>query len=81
MLFEQIYIYLLSFHKLGWLRLDERNKPFVQAGEVFIDKIHHARAEDCATQRYRSVLDASYYINSDNNVNLFLILWIRDNFN
>uniref|UniRef100_A0A1I8BFN7 Phlebovirus glycoprotein G2 fusion domain-containing protein n=1 Tax=Meloidogyne hapla TaxID=6305 RepID=A0A1I8BFN7_MELHA len=56
-----------DFHKLGWLRLDERNKPFVQAGEVFIDKIHHARAEDCATQRYRSVLDASYYINSDNN--------------
>uniref|UniRef100_A0A914LL11 Uncharacterized protein n=1 Tax=Meloidogyne incognita TaxID=6306 RepID=A0A914LL11_MELIC len=56
-----------DFHKLGWLRLDERNKPFVQAGEVFIDKIHHARAEDCATQRYRSVLDASYYINADNN--------------
>ena len=53
---------------MGWLRLDERNKPFVQAGEVFIDKIHHARAEDCATQRYRSVLDASYYINADNNV-------------
>ncbi|KAF7636256.1 hypothetical protein Mgra_00004245, partial [Meloidogyne graminicola] len=57
-----------DFHKLGWLRLDERNKPFVQAGDIFIDKIHHARVEDCSNQRFKSVLDASYYINSDNNL-------------
>ncbi|KAL3101965.1 hypothetical protein niasHS_003374 [Heterodera schachtii] len=56
-----------DFHKLGWFRLDEKGRPFVQYGEVFLDKIHHARADDCAEQRFRSVLDASYYVNGDNN--------------
>uniref|UniRef100_A0A183C0X9 HAP2-GCS1 domain-containing protein n=1 Tax=Globodera pallida TaxID=36090 RepID=A0A183C0X9_GLOPA len=56
-----------DFHKLGWFRLDEREQPFVQSGEVFLDKIHHARVDDCAEQRFRSVLDASYYVNGDNN--------------
>lgn len=40
----------------------------MQSGELYLDKIHHARADDCAEQRFRSVLDASYYVNSDNNV-------------
>lgn len=56
-----------DFHKLGWLRLDERGEPFVQSGEIYLDKIHHARVDDCAEQRFRSVLDASYYVNADNN--------------
>jgi hypothetical protein len=55
---------------LGWFRLDERGQPFVQSGEVFLDKLHHARVDDCAEQRFRSVLDASYYVNADNNVSL-----------
>ncbi|KAI1727931.1 type I membrane glycoproteins cell-cell fusogen domain-containing protein [Ditylenchus destructor] len=51
-----------DFHKLGWLRLDEKGRPFVQSGDIFLDKIHHARAENCAEQKYKSVLEASYYI-------------------
>ncbi|KAL3115366.1 hypothetical protein niasHT_017768 [Heterodera trifolii] len=43
-----------SFHKLGWFRLDEKGPPFVQHGEVFLDKIHHARADDCAEQRFQA---------------------------
>uniref|UniRef100_A0A915ETK0 Uncharacterized protein n=1 Tax=Ditylenchus dipsaci TaxID=166011 RepID=A0A915ETK0_9BILA len=52
-----------DFHKLGWFRLNERGQPFVQSGDIFMDKIHHARSENCAEQNFRSVLEASYYIN------------------
>lgn len=40
----------------------------MQSGDVLLDRVHHARVEDCAEQRFRSVLDASYYVNADNNV-------------
>ncbi|KAL3095230.1 hypothetical protein niasHT_020381 [Heterodera trifolii] len=55
-----------DFHKLGWFRLDEKGPPFVQHGEVFLDKSHHARAD--AEQRFKSVLDASYYVNGHTNL-------------
>lgn len=71
--FEMLEDYRMhfSFHKLGWFRLDERGRPFVQSGDIFLDKIHHARVENCAEQRYRSVLEASHYITrKDSNVGI-----------
>lgn len=53
---------------MGWFRLSENNMPFVQSGDIFLDNIHHARAENCAQQRFKSVLEASYYVNSNQNV-------------
>lgn len=66
---------MFSFHKLGWFRLSENNIPFVQFGDVFLDKIHHARTENCAQQYFKSVLEASYYVNNKKKVKIFYNLF------
>jgi hypothetical protein len=42
---------LFSFHKLGWFRLNDAGEPYVQSGDIFLDKVHHARVDSCAEQR------------------------------
>lgn len=67
---------------MGWFRIDENGDALVQSGDIFLDKIHHAKTNNCAEQRFRSVLEASYYVNNGENVrkkkfNYYIFLYFR----
>lgn len=62
---------------MGWFRINENGDALVQSGDIFLDKIHHAKTNNCAEQRFRSVLEASYYVNNEDNV-CFFLYFFRD---
>ncbi|CAD5213036.1 unnamed protein product [Bursaphelenchus okinawaensis] len=54
-----------SFEKLGWFRISPEGTANIPGGFVLMDKIHRAKSEHCVNQRYQSILDANFYVNSE----------------